>query len=425
MRRQLLAAAAILTLTGCPRGKDGDHATMHVVTQLGEPAAGALFFVHEADGTLVRTGETGDDGDARVSIDGGEMLTAFYAFTTDIGLDQVSVYTIADVHVGDELYFPVASFDISGKDRGDVTFTFSGVPFPGADGYGYSLAGCPDTTSSNADSAGSFVHPVPADCVGDAFEPYAAALDSNGQTIAFELIPSTPLTGLFANGVTFTGAWRTDFAAIDYDFTNIPAGSYSFEVSETLYDADERRLFGGGAATLLNGLTTTSGTFYTVPLATSAFGVERSAANSTNGTISLVRSGLPADVTLDYATLPSFLTSATIGTSADARLQISWSGAPATAELVELKANYASPGTAENRIVEWRFRLPPDTLAPFVFPEWPPEYDGDRPPGAGLVDLGRVRFVDGEWADVDAAREDDPRDDLQTSERTIVERLLD
>lgn len=421
MRRELLFAAAILTLTGCPSGKNGDHATMHVVTQLGEPAAGALFFVHEADGTLVRTGETGDDGDARVSIDGGEMLTAFYAFTTDIGLDQVTAYTIADVQPGDELWFPVESFDITGEDRGDVAFTFSGVPFAGASSYGYALAGCPETISSNASSAGTFVHSVPAGCLGDAFEPWAFARNFDGQAIAFELLPSGPLTGFFANGITFAGAWRTDFAAIDYDFTNIPAGSYSFEVSETLYDADERRLFGGGAAALLVGLTTTSGTFDTVPFATLAFGVERSAANSTNGTVSLVRAGAPVDVTLDYATLPGFLTSATIGTSADARLQISWEGGPAVADFVELKANY---GVAENRIVEWKFRLPPETLAPFVFPEWPPEYDGDRPPN-GLVDLGRVRFVDGEWADWDAAREDDPRDDLPTSERTIVERLLD
>lgn len=393
-----------------------------MITQYGEPAAGALVMLHETDGRFISLGEVGDDGDARVTIEGGEMVTAFYAFTTDIGLELVSVLTIGDVQSGDELWFPVESFDITGKDRGDVTFSFSGVPFAGAAGYGYALAGCPETISSNADSSGSFTHPVPAGCLGDAFEPWAFARDADGQAIAFELLPAAPLAGLFANGADFTGAWRTDFTSIGYDLTNIPAGSYSFEVADTLFDAEERRLFGGGAAALLLGLTSTSGEFRTVPFETLDFAFERAVANSTNGTVSVVRSGTPADIAVDFATLPGFLGSATIAATTDSRLQFSWTNAP-PADVVELRASY---GVAENRIVIWQLRMPPDISAPFTLPEWPEEIDGDAPPvDPLLVDLGVVRFTDGEWADWDAAREDDPRDDLQTSQRRIVERLLD
>lgn len=426
MRRWGLATAAVAIAsltTGCPRGRDGDHATVHVITQYGEPAAGAFVMLHAADGRFIALDEAGDDGEAKITIERGDMVTAAYAFTTDIGLDLVSVFTMADVHDGDELWLPVESFEIAGKDRGDVAFSFSGVPFVGAASYGYALAGCPETVSSNASSSGTFTHDVPADCLGEAFEPWAFARDVEGNQIAFELLPSTPLTELLANGVDFTGAWRTDFTSIGYDFTNIPAGSYSFQVSDTFYDAEERSLYRGGAASLLLGLTSTSGAFDVVPFETLSFAYERAAANSTNGTVSIVRSGAVADITVDFSSLPAFLGSATIGTAADARLQFSWTGAPPDADVAELSASY---GTAENRIVIWRFRVPPDTNAPFVFPEWPDEIGGDAPPtNPLLVDLGTIGFVEGEWADWDAARLDDPRDDLETSNRRIVERLLD
>lgn len=414
----------VLSLTGCPRGggHDGDgRADVHVVTQTGIPAVGALFFVHAADGTLLETGET-EDGEARVVVAGGEMVTAFYAFTTDIGLGLVSVYTIADVQQGDDLYFPVESFPATGTDRGEVTLTLSGTSMGGADGYGYALAGCPESTRSTFDPAGTEDTILPPECSGDAFEPYAFA-GLQGPPIAFEVLPLTPLADLMSNGgAAFTGSWRTDFDVVAYSLTNIPPNAYSFVVNHRLYDADSRRLASNGAAALLLGLTSTSGELVAIPFATTDFTQVEVVANSTAGTLSLLRAGPSGDVSLDFATLPPYLGGATIAAVAG-RLEVGWNGAPMDVDLLEIAANY---GVAKNRYVGWRFRLPPDTAAPFRFPEWPPEIDGDAPPdSADLVDLGSVRFTDGEWVGWEDARTDDPRDDLETSDRRIVERRFD
>lgn len=420
--RAAVAALMLASLTGCPRnGHDGGRATVHVVTQTGIPAAGALVFVHHGDGTLIATGET-VDGDARVVVDGGEMVTAFYAFTTDIGLDLISVYTVVDVQPGDELYLPVESFPSTGPDRGEVTMTLSGTTMGGADGYGFALGGCPGAVGSTDDPAGSELMNVPASCTGDAFEPWAFAR-SQGVPIAFQLLPPTPLTELLASGATFSGPWRNDFNPIGYALTNIPANAYSFEVNHRLYDSQSRRLATDGAAALLQGITSTSGELALVPFSTAAFALVETVANSTSGTISLVRAAMPGDVSLDFSTMPGYLTSASVSLASEARLQISWDGEPEDADLLELNANYA---VAENRFAGWTFRVPPDATTPFRFPEWPPEIDGDAPPEtADLVDLGAVRFTAGEWDGWDEARQDDPRDDVAVSDRRIVERLLD
>jgi hypothetical protein len=423
--RIVAGVALLLTLTGCPRnGHDGGRATVHVVTQTGIPAVGALVFVHDHNGKLIATGET-EDGDATVVVDGREMITAFYAFTTDIGLDLVSVYTIADVQPGDELYFPVESFDTTGADRGEVVVTLSGTTMGGADGYGYALAGCPIANGSTMDPAGSDTLVVPASCPGDTFEPWAFAR-SQGLVTAFQLLPSRTLADLDANGVSFPGPWRTDFDEVAYSLTNLPTNAYSFTLSHRQHDANARRLSSDGAAALLLGVTSTSGQLVTVPFATTDFALVETAANSTAGVISLVRAAPPADVVLDFATMPGYLGSATvaaISTGAGNRLEISWTGAPAARDVVELSANY---GVGKNRNAGWRFRLPPDTVSPFRFPEWPSDIDGDAPPEtADLVDLGDVRFTDGEWPGWAEARQDDPRDDLSTADRRIVERLLD
>lgn len=418
------SVAVLLSIAGCSqrthRG-DRSEAAVHVVTQTGIPATGALWFVHAADGTLLDTGET-EDGEARVAVEGGEMVTAFYAFTTDIGLDLVSVYTIAGVQPNDELFFPVQSFDSIGPDRGEVNLRLNGVSFPGADGYGYALAGCPGGIRTTLDPAGSENMAVTADCTGDAFEPYAIA-GLQGPPIAFELLPSAPIATLMTDGVMFTGAWRTDFDLVGYSLTGIPANAYNFVVRHHLYDDEQRRLASNGAAAQLLGLSSTSGELVTIPFSTTAFALVETVANSTAGTISLLRSGAPGDdVSLDFAAMPGYLPGASAA-SVNGRLEISWVGGPSDADIVELSANY---GVAENRNVGWRFRLAGETVSPFRFPEWPPDINGDAPPAsADLVDLGSVRFTDGEWAGWDDARQDDPRDDLRTSDRRIVERILD
>lgn len=419
----------LVGLAGCSPSKDGGdgkRATAHVVTQLGIPAVGALYFVHSADGELLETGDT-EDGSVTVPVEGGEMVTAFYAFVTDIGLTLVSVYTIADVQPGDELYFPVESFSVIGsnEDRGVVTLALSGTSAAGADGYGYSLGGCPGTTRTTFDAGGSEDTVVPADCTGNAFEPYAFA-GLQVPISAFELLPSTPVAELFSNGgAAFTGAWRTDFDTVAYDLTNIPANAYNFVVTHRIYDDDGRRLFSNGAAAALQGVTSTSGEFVAIPFSTADFTQSVTAANSTAGVISVVTSGNPVDSSLlaiDFAAIPSYLTSSTIA-AVDGRLEISWSGTPTTSDLLELSASY---GVAENRVLIWRFRLEPGTPAPFRFPEWPSEIDGDAPPeSADLVDLGTVRFTNGEWSSWDEVRQDDPRDDLRTSNRRAVERRIE
>lgn len=421
--RFALAAAFLLTLSGCPResrhGKD--HATVHAITHTGAPAEGAFVLLHDETGRFVAMGEL-PTGDGTVTVEPGDMVTAFYAFTTDLGLELVNVQTVTGVQPDDELWMQVQSFDIAAEDRGDVTVTLSGTSAAGADGYGYALAGCAGANHSSSSPSGTGLITVPGTCTGDSFEPWAVAR-SEGLPIAFELLPEASLTDLLANGMTFTGPWRTDFDSIGYSLTNVPANAYSFVVNHRLYDDGGRRLASDGAAAPLNGVTSTSGAMISVPFATTSFASVETLLNSTAGTITRTRAAPIGDIAVDFATLPGFLTSATAAL-ADSSLAIAWTGAPTSGmDTLELSSTY---GVAEDRIVVWTVRASAATPSPFRYPEWPEEIAGDAPPDdPALVDVGYVRFLDGEWADWDEARTNDPRDDVGAADRRAVERNLD
>lgn len=422
MRRVPVQLLALLA-AGCPSspesGSDG-RVRVHAFTEWG-PAAGATVIVHHADGTPIVSGLTDDDGAAHVTVGGGEMVSVWYLVDIpDFGIEQVSMQTIAGVQPGDELFYSLAGLDPALPDRGEVEFTLGAGPFVGADRYAVRVGGCGVAQESTSDPAGTVPVTVPAACGGEVFVPWTAAL-ATSFSVAFQVGDEQALDTLVSDGVTFEGPWRTDFDEVAFTLASLPEDAASWGVGQTLYDASGGRLTTGGTAGVPAVQGDVVASFPVIPFPTAAFAA--TVAHAAAGD-AVVRRELTLDpdedFTVDFAALP-FVTAAHVAATAE-ELTVSWSGAPADAEQLQIDVQYFA-GVA--RSVTWKVRLPGDTPSPFVFPRWPDELaDNVHPDDAFYVDPCYLRFVYGDWPDADAARTDDPRDDLLQIDRTTTERRI-
>lgn len=426
-RRVRILAALLLAplLTGCPASEScecaADAATVHAFTAWG-PAEGATVIVHDADGTPRIEGLTADDGTAEVSVGGGELVSVWYLIDVpEFGIEEVSMRTIGGVQPGDDLFFEVTGVDPMLPDRGEVEFTLAGGPFAGADRYAVRAGGCGVAQESTSDPAGVVSVTVPAGCGGDDLVPWTAALQT-GLAIAFQVGAPAPFDALAAGGVTFEGPWRTDFDEVSFSLDALPAGATAWGVGQALYDAFPGRLATGGSAGLVGVQTDIAASFPVIPFSSAAFASTTVEVDAGDAAIRRILTLDPGeDFAVDFDALPLFVTTAHVAATA-AALTISWDGAPASAEQLQIEVRYFA---GDARSVSWTLRLPADTPSPFVFPLWPDELaDNGHPPVSAYVDPSYIRFVDGEWADAAAARTDDPRDDLPLLDRIIAERRV-
>ena len=293
------------------------------------------------------------------TIEEGWMVTITYNLTTPTYL-----FTITEVAPNETYRVPAYT---NPPTLAVMAFAI-GEPYPGADSYWFET-GCFGQRLTNDPNDLSYVA-ITEECTSPAglIDYTVVARAANLDRLAFKLLEDLPVV---ANAtVTISGAWRTDFAAVDVSVSNAPTGveyvgleaAVNSNGAEYDYDRDNLVLSGGaGNFTLVRppfgeGLNTR----YEMISQDSESWLQMTARPPTDQVY---------DLSTDFLPFPGPVTLAP--TPIVGRPTATWTGIPGL-DLVDLQVLSFSQG------IKWSVILRGDATT-FLFPELPPELTSAQP----------------------------------------------